>query len=48
MLGDCCLNVREMLSIQLMFVHSLATFLLSLSDMLYVTFLASNEINYIF
>ena len=26
-----------------MFVHSLSTFLLNLSDILYVTFLASNE-----
>ena len=33
--------------IKSMFVHSLTTFLLDLSDKLYVEFLASNEINYI-
>ena len=47
MLWDCSDNVRKMFYIKFMFVHSLTTFLLSLSDILYVTFLASNEVNYI-
>ena len=47
MLRDCSDNVRKMFYIKFMFVHSLTTFLLSLYDILHVTFLASNEVNYI-
>ena len=42
-----CDNVREMFNIKFMVVYSLTKFLLSLSSILYVTFLESNEINYI-
>ena len=47
MLGDCSDNVRKIIYIKFMSVHSLTTFLLSLSDIFYVTFLASNEVIYI-
>ena len=37
----------KMFNIKFKSVHSLITFLLSLSNILYVTFLISNEVNYI-